>query len=97
MVAAQSQDGVVAALQALRDRPDATPSLRAITVPTLVLVGSDDVLTPLAAAQALAAGIAGSQLSVIQGAGHLSNLEQPGLFNAAVGKFLPRIFSGGTA
>ncbi len=97
IAAGQSQVGVIAALQALRDRPDATPSLRAIAVPTLVLVGSDDVLTPPAAAQALAAGIAGSQLAVIQGAGHLSNLEQPGLFNAAVRTFLPRILTGGTA
>jgi pimeloyl-ACP methyl ester carboxylesterase len=84
----QAGAGIAAALVALRDRPDARPSLAAITVPTLVLVGSDDALTPPARAEALAAAIPGARLVTIPGAGHLSNLEQPGHFNAAVHSFL---------
>lgn len=88
IASAQTVDGVIAALQMLRDRPDARPGLAAIQVPTLVVVGSEDAITPLAAAEVLVAGIAGAKLTEIPGAGHLSNLEQPLAFNAAVRAFL---------
>ena len=88
---AQTVDGVVAALQMLRDRPDARPGLAQITVPTLVIVGSDDAITPLGAAAVLVAGIPGSKLAEIPGAGHLSNLEQPAAFNAALRAFLQSV------
>jgi len=86
----QSQDkaAVVAGLVALRDRPDARPGLAAINVPTLVVVGDEDTLTPPADAAALAAGVRGAKLVVLPGAGHLSNLETPDAFNAAVLDFL---------
>ncbi len=84
----QSVDGVVAALAALRDRPDARPGLADIRVPTLVLVGSDDAITPPAAAQVLADGIPGATLQELPTAGHLSNLETPAEFTAAVRSFL---------
>jgi pimeloyl-ACP methyl ester carboxylesterase len=85
---AQSPGGIIGALQALRDRPDATPGLGRIAVPTLVLVGSEDVLTPPSQAQAMVAAIRGSRLALISGAGHLANLEQPAAFNAALHAFL---------
>ncbi len=85
---AQSVDGVVAALAALRDRPDATPGLAAIRVPTLVVVGAEDVLTPPGGARAMAAAIPNAQLEVIPTAGHLSNLECPAEFTTAVRRFL---------
>jgi pimeloyl-ACP methyl ester carboxylesterase len=88
IASAQSPDGIIGALQALRDRPDATSSLGAITVPTLVVVGRDDVLSPPETATALASRIRGARLVVIDGAGHLSNLEQPGRFNDAIRAFL---------
>lgn len=88
IAAAQSPAAIVAALQALRDRPDARPGLGAIRVPALVVVGSDDTLTPLAVAQALANGIPGAHLVTIAAAGHLSNLEQPAAFNDTVRSFL---------
>jgi 3-oxoadipate enol-lactonase len=84
----QSSDAIVAALQALRDRPDASPGLANIKVPTLVIVGEDDVLTPPAVAQSLAQRIARATLVTIPGAGHLSNMEQPDKFNDAVRAFL---------
>jgi len=77
----------VAALAALRDRPDARPGLILIRVPTLILVGVDDAITPPATAEALQKGIEGSRLVRILGAGHLSNLENPKAFNAAVKEF----------
>lgn len=88
MAAEQSVNGIIGALKVLRDRPDARPALAAIRVPTLVLVGSDDALTPPALAETLAAGIAGARLVKIPGAGHMSNLEEPAAFNAAVEAFL---------
>ncbi len=87
----QTKDGVAAALAALRDRPDATPGLATIQVPTLVIVGTEDTLTPPAVAKALAGGIRGAMLTEIPGAGHLSNLEAPSEFNAAVQKFVASV------
>ncbi|MDQ3144916.1 MAG: alpha/beta hydrolase, partial [Pseudomonadota bacterium] len=60
----------------------------AITVPTLVLVGDEDRITPPALSEQLAALIPGAALRVISNAGHLSNLEQPTVFNRAVEQFL---------
>jgi pimeloyl-ACP methyl ester carboxylesterase len=57
-------------------------------VPTLVVVGEQDTLTPPTVAESLAARIRGAKLVRIEGAGHLSNLEKPDLFNAAVNSFL---------
>jgi pimeloyl-ACP methyl ester carboxylesterase len=85
---AQSAGGVAAALAALRDRPDATPGLGNIRVPTLVVVGVEDGVTPPDAARKLAAGIPGATLEEIPAAGHLSNLEDPAAFTAAVRRFL---------
>ena len=88
MASEQSTDGMIGALQAMRDRPDSTPVLDTITVPAMVLVGKDDALTPPDAAQRMASRIAGARLVVIDGAGHMSNLEQPIAFNDALRTFL---------
>lgn len=88
IAASQSPAAIIAALQALRDRPDSTPLLSQISVPTLVLIGSDDTLTPPAAADELAAGITGARRVTIPDAGHLSNLEQPEHFNQEIRAFL---------
>jgi pimeloyl-ACP methyl ester carboxylesterase len=70
MLAAAPEDGVVAALEAMMTRPDATPLLPTITVPTLVVVGAEDVLAPERDARAMQAAIPGSRLEVVAGAGH---------------------------
>jgi 3-oxoadipate enol-lactonase len=88
IASAQTSDGIIGALQAMRDRPDATPSLKEMAVPTLVVVGRDDALTPPETAAALASRIRGARQVVIDGAGHLSNLEQPDRFTEAVRAFL---------
>lgn len=61
---------------------------RAIAVPTLVLCGSEDKVTPPALSHELAALIPGARYEEIAGAGHLSNLEQPQLFNRIVSEFI---------
>jgi 3-oxoadipate enol-lactonase len=83
-----SDAGLIAALQALHDRPDSTLTLRTIRVPTMVVVGAEDTLTPLAAARVMRDGIVGSALVEIPGAGHLSPLENPEAFNAVLRGFL---------
>lgn len=70
------------------DGADTREVLPTITVPTLVLWGNQDTVTPLTEAQALHAGIPNAQFEVIPGAGHLSNLEQPAIFNRLVASFL---------
>jgi len=84
----QSAAGMIGGLKALRDRPDATPGLAKIAVPTLILVGEHDSLTPPSVAEGMARMIPNSRLVVILGAGHLSNLENPAAFNAAIAEFL---------
>jgi pimeloyl-ACP methyl ester carboxylesterase len=87
----QTESAMTAALYALRDRPDAAPGLELVNVPTLVLVGEFDVVTPSLAAARIAALVRGSELQHIPGAGHLSNLENPDAFNAAVVTFLKKL------
>jgi 3-oxoadipate enol-lactonase len=70
---------------------DQSDRIAAIEVPTLVLVGDQDSITPPELSEALAGSIAGAELHVLAGAGHLSNIERPGDFNSAVEAFLERV------
>jgi pimeloyl-ACP methyl ester carboxylesterase len=69
-------------------RPDATPLLSTIHCPTLILAGEEDTVTPPALSEEMQRAIAGSELTIVPAAGHLSNLEQPAHFNAALTAFL---------
>jgi len=89
--AAQPMNGILAGVKALRDRPDAVPGLAEIRVPTLVIVGEHDAITPAAGAKLTASRIAGSTFVSLPDAGHLSNLENPEAFHAAVATFLSEI------
>ena len=71
--------------------PDATQSLGNISANTVILVGEHDAITPPLVAASLAANIWGSKVVTIPGAGHLSNLENPEAFNAAVREFLANV------
>jgi len=66
---------------------DVTHRLREITVPCMVMVGADDIAMPPALARVLDENLPASELVVIPDAGHLSNLEQSGAFNAALKRF----------
>lgn len=84
---AQTDLAIANALRALRDRPASLDLLPQIQVPTLVIVGDEDGITPLDAAQTLANNIPNAKLEVIPQAGHLSNIEQPENFNRIVREF----------
>jgi 3-oxoadipate enol-lactonase len=88
IAAAQRPAGIVGALRMLRERPDSRPTLATVRVPALIVVGRDDALTPVSASESMAAQIPGSRVVVIDGAGHLSNLEQPEAFNDAIRAFV---------
>jgi 3-oxoadipate enol-lactonase len=87
-IAANPPRGIADALAGLAARADSTPTLREIRVPTLVVCGSEDVLTPVSESEALVRGIAGAQLEVIPAAGHLSSIENPEQFNLSLRTFL---------
>jgi 3-oxoadipate enol-lactonase len=88
MMEETSLDGVIGALQAMKERPDSMGTLAAIDVPTLIIHGAEDRLIPLAEAQAMKAACRSAELVVIPDAGHLPNLEQIDDFNDAVIDFL---------
>ena len=88
MVTHAPVDGVVGALEAMIARPDSTETLGTIDVPTLIVVGDEDVLTPPKEARAMHEAIRGSRLEILSGAGHLSNLERPAAFNHVVSEFV---------
>ncbi len=88
MILESSPDGVVAALGAMRERPDSTDLLSDIKVPTLVVGGEQDAISSPEVMGAMAEKILGSRHATIPSAGHLSNLESPEAFNAALAGFL---------
>jgi pimeloyl-ACP methyl ester carboxylesterase len=88
MMGRYSLPGMVGALGALRDRPDSSATLAEIRVPTLVLVGEEDQVVSPAAAERMAAAIAGARCVTIPGAGHLAPLEQPIPTSSAIAEFL---------
>ena len=90
MVAPARPAAVVAALQGLALRPDVTASLGGVRCPTLVVVGSEDVVTPPSDARHIAEMIPGAELEIIAGVGHLSNMEAPEHFNRVLLDFLAR-------
>jgi 3-oxoadipate enol-lactonase len=91
IMSSSSAEGVTAALKAMAERPDSTPVLKMIRVPSLVIVGADDTITPPSDAARLAKALPDAQVVIIPGAAHLSNMEQPQVFNDAVSKFLQRV------
>ncbi|HJQ38172.1 MAG TPA: alpha/beta fold hydrolase, partial [Thermoanaerobaculia bacterium] len=79
-----SSEGVIAALRAMANRPDSSALLPTLRVPTLVVVGEEDAITPPADAERMAKAIPNATLVRIPNAAHLSNYEQADVFNAAV-------------
>ena len=88
MMAQAPTSGIIGALEAMTQRPDSTPMLGSIDVPTLIIVGEEDVPTPVKEARAMHERIPGSMLEVIANAGHLANLERPAAFNHVLSEFL---------
>jgi 3-oxoadipate enol-lactonase len=82
------QETIIAALTALAERTDMTASLKDIPIPTLIICGKEDSMTPPNQAEALHFAIKNSSLHIIENAGHLSNLEQPDAFNKHLAGFI---------
>jgi len=87
-IAAAPAKGIEAAVRAMMARPDRTTDAAAYRGPVLIVSADQDVLTPPALQQAMHAVMPGSQLEMIQGAGHLASLERPAEFNAILLRFL---------
>ena len=87
-ITGNSVEAIIGALTALMTRPDSTPMLASIHCPVQILVGDEDALTPPPLSEQMHRDIAGSELVVIPGAGHMSNMEQPQRFNDALAHFL---------
>jgi pimeloyl-ACP methyl ester carboxylesterase len=77
-------EGAAAALRGMAEREDQTELLPQISVPTLILVGAEDAITPVADSEKMHHAIAGSRLVVLENAGHVSNLERIEQFNQAL-------------
>jgi len=77
--------------RAMAARGDSLAVLAGVDVPALVLVGDEDLITPVAEARAMAAALPDAELTVLPGVGHLSAMEAPAAFNAAVRGLLARV------
>jgi len=88
LIGSQRAEAIGGALLRLKTRPDSTDLLASIRCPVLLVVGADDVLTPVEESQRMREAIRSATLALIPGAGHLSSLEQPRVFNDAVARFL---------
>jgi 3-oxoadipate enol-lactonase len=83
--------GIVGALGAMRDRPDSTPLLPTIDVPTLVVVGAEDEVMPPTASRAMASAIPSATMRTIAAAGHLAPLEAPTAVTRVIAEFLEAV------
>ena len=91
LIKRHSPQAIQHAVVRMMDRPDARPQLKSIAIPTLVIVGEEDELTPPAAAEEMAQAIPGATLVRIAESGHLPNLEQPSAFGATVQAFIEQL------
>jgi pimeloyl-ACP methyl ester carboxylesterase len=87
-ITGQSVETVQAALAALGDRPDMTEAMRTLAIPTLLVGGAEDAITPPECLEAAEEAMPNARLLIVPAAGHLPPLEQPEIFNAAVLEFL---------
>jgi pimeloyl-ACP methyl ester carboxylesterase len=87
-IVAQPVETIQAALAALGGRPDMTEAMRRVRVPTLLVVGAEDTITPPACMEAATRVLPDARLLVVPEAGHMTPLERPAVFNAALLEFL---------
>ncbi len=88
MLEAAPVEGIIGALEAMMGRPDSMETVRALTVPTVIVVGDEDALTPVKESRAMSEALPTARLEIIRGAGHLSNLEKPAAFNHILSEFV---------
>jgi 3-oxoadipate enol-lactonase len=88
MMASVPPEGAIGALRAMAERPDSTPLLETIDVPTLVVGGAEDTVTSPDVLRRMAASIPNSRVEILEHSGHLCPLERPAAFNHVVSEFL---------
>jgi len=93
MIVSTNSVGAAAALRGRAERRDHVAALRRIQAPAVIVVGAEDVFTPVREAERLAANLPNAQLAVLPGVGHLPNLEAPKDFNALIRGFLTSLVS----
>lgn len=91
LIKQQSPAAIRGAVQRMMSRPDSMAVIEALTVPTLIIAGDEDLLTPPDDAREMAAANPRAEFVVLPQSGHLANLEQPHLFNTALNGFLSRL------
>lgn len=91
MINENNVENITKTLAALASRRDSSVYLSAFSFPVMVLVGADDKITPPAMAQKISEGINNCTLHMIEEAGHMSNLEQPAIFNQYIETFMEKI------
>lgn len=85
-------DGIIGALEAMSSRPDSTPYLATIDVPTTIIAGDEDETIAAEETRAMARAIRGSNLVTVPHAGHLAPIEQPEAVNAALDALIRRSY-----
>jgi pimeloyl-ACP methyl ester carboxylesterase len=88
MITRSDPKGAAAAQRGMAARRDYTNDLAGINAPTLIIVGRDDPIRPVADAELMHKGIRNSRLEIIEEAAHMTNMEQPEVFNPALLAFL---------
>jgi len=88
MMNSMRAENIAAIQRGMAERPDSVPTLRNITVPTLIIAGDEDTVTPIADAEIMRSNISHSQLEVIDRAGHFSVLEYPQIAGRLIRQFL---------
>jgi 3-oxoadipate enol-lactonase len=88
LILVNAPDAIMAALNALRSRPDSTNLLPSIAVPTLVIAGDEDAIVNISESRSMQQAIPGATLVTLARTGHLGNLEAPGPWSSAVDTFL---------
>lgn len=88
MITRSDPKGAAAAQRGMAARRDYTEDLAKINAPTLIIVGREDSIRPVADAEFMHRGISNSRLEIIEGAAHMTNMEQPEIFNKALLAFL---------
>lgn len=91
LIKQQSSAAIRGAILRMMARPAAFDVLQGVHVPTLIIVGDEDVLTPVEESRKMQAAVSQAELAVMPRTGHLANLEQPLLFNGLVRQFLARL------
>ena len=91
MMLKMSPEDISLVLKGMAERPDSAPTLKTVTVPTLILVGDEDTLTPVADAELIKQNISGSQMKTISKAGHYAVWEQPQEAGKVLRQFLDAV------